>query len=62
MINVDKIKKWNWSLFVVIFCTAEIGALTNKSCESIGSALLFGLIMGIVIGLPMAILTKHDNT
>ena len=55
---LTKIKKWNWTLFLVIICTAEMGAMGNKNIESISSAFLFGLIAGTVLGLPLAILTK----
>jgi energy-converting hydrogenase Eha subunit H len=53
-----KIKKWNWTLFLVIICTAEMGAMGNKNIESISSAFLFGLVAGTILGLPLAILTK----
>ena len=53
-----KMKKWNWTLFLVIICTAEMGAMGNKNIESISSAFLFGLIAGTILGLPLAILTK----
>lgn len=53
-----KVKKWNWTLFVVIICTAEMGAMGNKNIESISSAFLFGLISGAILGIPLAILTK----
>jgi hypothetical protein len=55
---IKKIKKWNWMLFLVVICTAEIGALSNTNIESIGDALLIGLIPGLVFGLPLAILTR----
>lgn len=45
-------------LFLVVICTAEIGALSNTNIESIGDALLIGLIPGLVFGLPLAILTR----
>lgn len=53
-----RIKKWNWTLFLVIICVAEMGAMGNKNIESISSAFLFGLIAGTILGLPLAILTK----
>lgn len=55
---LTKIKKWNWALFLVIICTAEMGAMGNKNIESISSAFLFGLVAGTILGLPLAILTK----
>lgn len=55
---LTKIKKWNWSLFFVVICTSEMGAMGNKNIESISSAFLFGLVAGTILGLPMAILTK----
>lgn len=55
---LTEMKKWNWTLFVVIICTAEMGAMGNKNIESISSAFLFGLVAGTILGLPMAILTK----
>lgn len=45
-------------LFLVVICTAEIGALSNANIESISDALLIGLIPGLVFGLPLAILTR----
>jgi len=56
-----KIKKWNWTLFVVVLCIFEISALTNTSITNTSAALLFGLIAAVLFGLPMAILTKDDN-
>ena len=55
---IKKIKKINWSLFLVVICTAEIGAMGNDSFKSISSAFLFGLLAGTIIGLPLAIITK----
>lgn len=55
---LNKIKKWNWTLFLVIICTAEMGAMGNKNIESIGNAFLFGLVAGTILGLPLAILTE----
>lgn len=52
-------KKWNWTLFFVVLCTAEIGAMANENIESIGGSFLFGLIAGTILGLPMAIITKN---
>jgi hypothetical protein len=55
---LTEIKKWNWTLFLVIICTAEMGAMGNKNIESISTAFLFGLAAGTILGLPLAILTK----
>ena len=55
---LTEIKKWNWTLFLVIICTAEMGAMGNKNIESISTAFLFGLVAGTILGLPLAILTK----
>jgi len=55
------IKKWNWSLFVVVLCLSEIGALTNKSFKNVDEALIIGLIFAILLGIPMAILTRDDE-
>lgn len=60
-VMLTEIKKWNWPLFVVIICTAEVGAMGNKNIESYGNAFLFGLVAGTILGLPLAILTKDVN-
>jgi hypothetical protein len=57
-IAVEYYENWNWMLFLVVICTAEIGALSNANIESISDALLIGLIPGLVFGLPLAILTR----
>ena len=57
---LNKLRKWNWSAFVFILCVAELGALSNKTIESTSSALLFGLIMGVTFGIPIAWMSK-DN-
>lgn len=56
-----KAKKWNWGFFFVTICVCELGALGNKSIESTVEALIFGLAVGIIIGLPGAILTRDAN-
>lgn len=57
---LNKIKKWNWGGFFAILCVAEIGALSNKSIPTITEALIVGLIFGILMGLPIAIITKDE--
>lgn len=54
----SEIKKWNWTVFIVMVCTGELGALSNKTFHSINQALIFGLIIGSIMGLLMAIITK----
>ena len=56
----SNIKKWNWTIFFIAVCVAEIGAISNKNIENIGLALFIGLLCGIVFGLPMAIMSKQD--
>lgn len=51
-------KDWNWELFAVIICITTIGTLMNDSIETICNALLIGVTIGFVIGLPMAYFTK----
>jgi predicted ABC-type sugar transport system permease subunit len=53
-------KKWNWSLFLIILCVGNIGALSNKNFETIPIALLFGTAFGLVFGLLMAYITRED--
>ena len=55
-------KRWNWSLLLVIICVSEIGALQNMNFNNLLNALLFGLIAGIIIGLPFAILTREPKS
>lgn len=52
-------KNWNWALFVVVLCIAEIGAIGNDSVDSIAQQLIFGLIMGVIFGIPLAYLTRE---
>lgn len=58
---LTNIKQWNWTLFILIICISEMGALGNKNMETVSSALLFGLVAGIILGLPFAIITKDNN-
>ncbi len=53
-------KNWNWTFFIIIFCTAMLGAMSNESVKSIMDALLLGSILGVIAGLPMAYLTRKD--
>jgi hypothetical protein len=57
---LEKIKKWNGALFIVVFCTCLIGGLLNKSFVKIEEGLLFGAICGLIFGIPMAILTRDE--
>jgi L-cystine uptake protein TcyP (sodium:dicarboxylate symporter family) len=52
-------KKWNWTIFVVILATSLLGSLMNHIFEKTSDALIFGLSMGLIFGLSMAFLTKE---
>ncbi len=58
---LQAIKKWNWTLFLVMMCTAMIGAMQNKNVESFKEAFVLGLIGGFVFGLPWAILSRDEH-
>lgn len=57
---INKIKKWNWSIYIFILCICILGSLSNKNYENLFHAFIFGLIFGNVFGLFMAILTRED--
>lgn len=59
--KMNRIKKWNWTVFFVLICTCLIGALQNQNIETTSQALLFGLIAGICLGLPTAIITRDRS-
>lgn len=41
-----------------MICISIIGALENKTIDNITDAIIVGLLFGIVIGIPFAIITK----
>ena len=57
---MKSIKNWNWSGFLFILILCELGALSNKSIKNTNEALLFGLIVGIIVGIPIAIISKEN--
>jgi hypothetical protein len=53
-------RKFNWSIFVVCICVGNFGALSNPSFNSIGVALLWGTLFGVVYGSLMGYITRED--
>lgn len=54
-------RKWNWSLFVVIVLLCCIGALQNKTITNFKDGAILVLIFGLPIGLGMAWMTKDNS-
>jgi hypothetical protein len=55
---INKMKKWNWTLFVVIMCVSGAGALGNKGFTSIKQALFISCCIGLPLGLAAAYETR----
>lgn len=51
-------KKWNWTLGLVVFCMSFFGSLANPNYTSISDALIVGGIMGVIFGIIMAWMFK----
>ena len=51
---LHKIKKWNWSLFVVVLLVGCVGALENKSIANFSDGIILVMVFGIPIGLLWA--------
>lgn len=54
-------KKWNWSLFLVIACLSYAGSLMNKNNVAIMDAFVIGSVFTIIFGLPLAYITKDEK-
>lgn len=57
---MKNLKKWNWTIFLVIMLVSNIGALANKNIDSIYHALIIGNSFGLIIGLAFAYITRED--
>jgi len=57
---MKKIKKWNWTVFVVCMSGAMIGSLSNHNMRCTNDAILFGLLGGLLVGLPAAFFTRDE--
>ncbi len=55
--SIAYIKKWNWSLFFIIFLISMCGAMANKNMASLIDSFILGIIGGVSLGLPLAWLT-----
>lgn len=51
---MKNVKNWNWGSFLFILLIGLLGALSNKNIPSTIDAIIFGLIIGVVVGLPIA--------
>lgn len=60
MIMFDKLKKWNWKLFFILLCGGTLAGASNANFSDIRVGAVFGLLVGIVFGIPMAYMTKKD--
>lgn len=60
MMLLQKLKKWNWTIFVVILLVACMGALENKSISNFAEGIILVLGFGVPIGLVWAWLTKSE--
>lgn len=58
---LEKIKRWNWSLLGVTIVVGIIGGLGNDSIQGVLNAIIFGAVLGTILGLPMAIITREDE-
>lgn len=57
---MNKLKKWNWTIFLVAMLVSNIGALANDNVENIYHALIIGNVFGIIVGLAFAYITRED--
>lgn len=56
---IQYIKKLNWDIFLLMLLVCNLGALSNTTIPTISSALIFGTILGTVVGLILAVVTKE---
>lgn len=57
---MEDLKKWNWFLFFVILFCSLIASLGNKHFLYLFDKIMFGLIIGLAMGLLLAFLTKEN--
>jgi hypothetical protein len=58
----EKLKKWNWSLFVFIVVLCNLGIVSNKSVkndEILTACLLVTVVFAVPLGLLWAYMTKE---
>jgi hypothetical protein len=56
---INKLKKWNWTAFLVIIVISFLGSFTNKNTHTVLDATILALITGLPIGLLWAWMTKE---
>lgn len=58
---IKKLKKWNWSLFCLMFIIACLGAFTNDTIHTFKDAITLATELTLILGLPTAYITRDDE-
>lgn len=57
---ISNLKKWNWTLFIIIMCCAYCGVCCNHSISDIKTVFIIGTLLGLPFGLIWAYLAKDE--